>query len=41
MLFPDLYAVLDWQNPEQHHIKAPGNEWFTVQYTEVHFDGTK
>ena len=32
------YAVLDWQN--QQPIKAPDNEWFTVQYSEVCFGGT-
>ena len=35
------YAVLDWQNPEQRPQKAPDNEWFTVQYSKVCFDGTK
>ena len=34
------YAVLDWQNQEQRPIKAPDNDWFTVQYSEVRFDGT-
>ena len=32
------YAVLDWQ--DQQPIKAPDNEWFTVQYSEVCFGGT-
>ena len=35
------YAVLDWQNPVERPVKAPDNEWFTVQYSEVHFTGTK
>ena len=35
------YAALDWQNPEQRPIKAPDNELFTVQYSEVQFAGTK
>ena len=35
------YAVLDWQNQEQRPVKAPDNEWFTVQYSEVHFDASK
>lgn len=39
-LFKQNYAQLDWQNSEQHPIKAPDNEWFTVQYSEVRFDST-
>ena len=35
------YAVLEWQNPEQRPVKAPDNEWFTVQYSEVQFKGSK
>ena len=39
--FKQTYAMLDWQNSEQRPAKAPDNEWFTVQYSEVRFDGNK
>ena len=39
--FKQTYAVLDWQNKEQLPVKAPENELFTVNYSEVHFDGIK